>query len=161
MSNVLASHSNIDGILTQDVMAEGIINAFEAANRELPRVMTGDYTAGFLRRWDALPDLESIAVPYSPTYGADSIKFAVRLLQGRKIKESELGPNPLDESLVNTVLLPPPLVVTREGDNSAPWCTASTECINLDEALKRVEGKPDTYMMEAGLSSEQVDSYFE
>lgn len=161
MSNVLASHSNIDGILTQDVMAEGIIKAFEAANRKLPRVMTGDYTAGFLRRWKSLPDLVSISVPYSPTYGADSIEFAVRLLRGGKIKKSELGPNPLDKSLVNTVLLPPSLVVTREDDNAAPWCSPSTECISLEEALKRIEGKPDTYMMESGLSKKDVDSYFE
>lgn len=161
MSNVLASNSNIDGILTQDVMAEGIISAFEAANRKLPRVMTGDYTAGFLRRWKSLPDLESISVPYSPTYGADSIEFAIRLLRGDKIKKSKLGPNPEDKSLKNTILLPPSLVVTREGDSSASWCTPSTECISLDEALKRVEGKPDTYMMESGLSKKDVDSYFE
>lgn len=161
MSNVLASNANIDGVLTQDGMAEGIMNAFEAANRKLPRVMTGDYTAGFLRRWKSLPDLESISVPYSPTYGADSIEFAVRLLQGEKLAKPKLAPNPLKESLVNTVLLPPSLVITRDGDNSAPWCSPSTECVNLDEAIKRVEGKPDSYMLEAGLSKKDVDSYFE
>lgn len=160
MANVLSSHSQIDGVLTQDVMAEGIIKAFEAANRDLPRVMTGDYTAGFLRLWESLPELESIAVPYSPTYGADSLGFAVRMLQGQEIKEDRLGPNPLDESLKNTVLLPPALVITRDEDSGASWCTPDTECIGLEEALGRIEGKPDTYMMEAGLDEEAIASYF-
>lgn len=160
MANVLASHSQIDGILTQDVMAQGIITAFKSANRKLPRVMTGDYTAGFLRLWKTLPKLESISVPYSPTYGADSMEFAVRLLQGKKLKKSKLSSNPEDPSLKNTVLLPPRLVVTRKAEKSAPWCPPSAECISLDEALKRVKGKPDTYMMEAGLSEKDVDSYF-
>ncbi len=161
MATILASYPNFDALLIQDVMAEGVIRAFQAANRPLPKVMTGDYTAGFFRLWAKMPELDSIGVPYAPAHAADSLGFAVRLLQGKKLKPSVLTSNPLDPNLKNTVMIPPPLVVTKEGDKSQPWCTPLTQCISLQEALKMVEGKPDTYMLDRIMSEEEIDSFFE
>lgn len=159
MANILASHPEIDGLLIQDVMAEGVIRAFQAAGRKIP-VMTGDYTAGFLRLWASMPELESIGVPYAPAHGADSLGFAVRLLQGRQIREEFFQPNPLDPSLKNTIMIPVPYVVTRDGDKDAPWCSAITQCISLEEALKLVEGQPDTYALDKIMTEEEIDSFF-
>jgi ribose transport system substrate-binding protein len=159
MANVLATYRDIDAVLMQDVMAEGVIKAFQSAGRRLPRVMTGDYTAGFLRLWKDLPGLESIGVPYSPTHGADSLGFAVRLLQGRTLKPSALGPNPERPSLRNAVLLPPRLAITRDG-RPGPWAPKATSVISLDAALARVKGRPDTYAVEAPLSEQAIDAYF-
>jgi ribose transport system substrate-binding protein len=161
MATILASYPNIDALLIQDVMAEGVIRAFQAANRPLPKVMTGDYTAGFFRLWSQMPELESIGVPYAPAHAADSLGFAIRLLQGKKLKASALTANPLDPKLQNTVMIPPPLVVTRDGDKSQPWCTPLTQCISLQDALKLIEGKPDTYMLDRIMSEEEIDSFFE
>ncbi|WP_143537897.1 MULTISPECIES: ABC transporter substrate-binding protein [unclassified Rhodococcus (in: high G+C Gram-positive bacteria)] len=159
MANVLATQTQIDGVLMQDVMTEGVIRAFQSSGRPLPRVMTGDYTAGFLRAWSALPDLVSIGVPYSPTYGADSMEFAVRLVSGRTLKDSSISPNPEREDLRNAVLLFPSLAITRDGSRGA-WTPEGTEVISLEEALKRVDGKPDSYTLEAPMSPEQIEDYF-
>ncbi|MBY4272657.1 ABC transporter substrate-binding protein [Rhodococcus fascians] len=159
MANVLATQSQIDGVLMQDVMAEGVIRAFQSSGRDLPRVMTGDYTAGFLRSWAALPDLVSIGVPYSPTNGADSIEFAVRLLQGRTIRSNMLAPNPEREDLRNAVLLAPSLAITRDGQ-PGPWTPEGTEVISLDDALARVDGKPDNYTLEASMPVDRIEEFF-
>lgn len=143
----------------QDVMAEGVIRAFQSSGRDLPRVMTGDYTAGFLRSWAALPDLMSIGVPYSPTNGADSIEFAVRLLQGRTIRSNMLAPNPEREDLRNAVLLAPSLAITRDGQ-PGPWTPEGTEVISLDDALARVDGKPDNYTLEASMPVDRIEEFF-
>lgn len=159
MANVLATQSQIDGVLMQDVMAEGVIRAFQSSGRDLPKVMTGDYTAGFLRAWASLPDLVSIGVPYSPTNGADSVEFTVRLLQGKKIKQSMLAPNPERQDLRNAVLLAPSLAITRDG-TAGEWTPEGTEVISLSDALARVEGKPDNYTLEAPMSIDRIEEFF-
>lgn len=159
MANVLATQSQIDGVLMQDVMAEGVIRAFRSSGRDLPKVMTGDYTAGFLRAWSSLPELVSIGVPYSPTNGADSIEFTVRLLQGREIRPDMLSPNPERNDLRNAVLLAPSLAITRDG-KPGPWTPAGTDVISLDDALARVEGKPDNYTLEAPMPIDRIEEFF-
>jgi ABC-type sugar transport system substrate-binding protein len=158
----LATYDNIDAIFSQDVMAEGILKAFENA-RITPKLMTGDYTHGFFKKWAAIPELDSIGVTYQAGIIVNSLDVAIRLLQGKKIKDSALSPNPLDESLKNAIYVDPAYVVTREGDPNAPWMKGyeGSKAVTLDNVLKMLEGRPDGYGLDGWLSEEQIDAMFE
>jgi ribose transport system substrate-binding protein len=164
MSNFLSAYNNIDGVLEQDVMANGVIQAYEAAKKPLP-IMTGDYTFGFLRLWkNKYPDLNTMAVPYAPGVGANSLEVTVRILQGYKLKPESLSPNPLKPDLKNTILSPAPYVVTKEAQPDAPWMKGEDpkiKAISLDEALKIGEGQPDSASLDAYWTEEQVNALFD
>lgn len=158
---VIATHPQIDAVLTQDIMATGIIQAFQAAGRPVPHIMTGDYTAGFLREWAKMPNLDSIGVPYTPTVGSDALKIIIKLLQGNKLKPGELQPNEIDPSIKNNALLmPPALAVTRDGKRGS-WTPSTMQVITLDEALTRVQGKPDTYALQAPMTESAINGLFQ
>jgi ribose transport system substrate-binding protein len=161
MTSMIAAHPKIDAILTQDVMVEGEILAFQSAGRPLP-LITGDYTHSFLKVWKSRDGMQSIAVANPPGIGADGLMVTAMMLRGHKLKDAVLVGNPLDPKLRNTVVIPQPVVITREPETDKPWCKVGTECISLDEALKRLDGKPDTAAIDSWLSEEQVlDRYFE
>ncbi|WP_067928663.1 ABC transporter substrate-binding protein [Alicyclobacillus shizuokensis] len=162
MSTLLSTYKNIDGILEQDVMAEGVLRAYEDANAT-PPVMTGDYTFGFLRKWKSMPNLNSIAVSYAPGVGADALEFTIDLLKGKKLKSDSLQANPLNPNLKNTILIDPPYVVTKDANPNAPWMKnlKFTKSISLEEAVKLGQGKSDGAALDAFLTQKQVDSFFQ
>ena len=144
-------------------MGEGVIKAYENAGKDLP-IMTGDYTKAFLTRWSELPDLVSIGVSYAPGNSVPGLDVAVRLLQGKTLKSDVLVPNPLDESKVNAIMVAPPYVVTRDGDDSADWAQnlpETTKLISLEEALEIMADAADTAALDGYPDQEVIDSYFE
>jgi ribose transport system substrate-binding protein len=158
---VIQTHPQIDAVLTQDIMATGIIQAFKAANRPVPNIMTGDYTAAFLREWQTMPNLKSIGVPYTPTVGSDALKIVIKILQGQKLKQSQLLPNEVDPSIKsNALLMPPALAVTNDGKRGS-WTPDTMQVISLDEAVKRVAGKPDTFALEAPMAQTSINALFQ
>ena len=159
---VLSKKPQIDAILTQDIMATGIIQAFKAANQPLPKLMTGDYTCAFIRQWKSdLPDLESIGLPYSPTVGSDALRIVVKMLAGNKLKSDALVANEVDPTIQNNALLmPPALSITRDGKPGA-WTPSNMSVITRDEAVTRCQGKPDTYALEAPLTDESISGLFQ
>jgi ABC-type sugar transport system substrate-binding protein len=158
---VLASHPQIDAVLTQDIMATGIIQAFKSAGRQIPNVMTGDYTCGFLRQWKSqFPTLQSIGIPYTPTMGADALRIVTKLLAGKKLKDGVLQSNEVDPSIKNNALLmPPALAVTLDGKRG-DWTPNTMQVISLDEAVSRCQGKPDTYALEAPMKDASINGLF-
>jgi ribose transport system substrate-binding protein len=50
---MIGQNTKIDGIITEDGMAQGILDAFVEAGK-LPKVMCGDVSAGFIKDWYAL-----------------------------------------------------------------------------------------------------------
>lgn len=161
MTTFLSSYDNIDAVLAQDVMAEGILKAFENAGKE-PTLMTGDYTKSFFEKWSQMDNLDTIGVPYAPGNAVTVLDVAVRLLQGKEIDKSILVANPMDDTLVNTIMVDPPYVVTKEGDQNALWMEGlnGTKAITLDEALKLMADKADTAALDGYLSQEEVDKFF-
>jgi ABC-type sugar transport system substrate-binding protein len=159
---VLSSNPQIDAVLTQDIMATGIIQAFKSAGRDIPRIMTGDYTCAFLRQWNSdYPDLESIGVPYTPTMGADALRIATHLLAGEKLKPGVLQPNEVDATIKdNALLMPPALAITRDGKPGS-WTPDTMQVISLKEAVSRCQGKPDTFALEAPMTDESIDGLFQ
>jgi len=161
MTGLLAAHSQIDGVLIQDVMAEGVIRAYRAAQKPLPP-MSGDYIHSFLKLWKKTPDLEAIVVGNPPGIGADALRVTAELLRGGKLKTDLLVENPVHPEMKNTILIPEPFVIEREGNKDREWCQVGTECISLDEALKRLEGKPDTQALDGYLTAKETrERYFE
>lgn len=162
MTTFLSSYENIDGVLEQDVMGEGVLKAYENAGQE-PPVMTGDYTKAFLQKWAEMPELNTIGVSYAPGNAVPALDVTVRLLQGKTLREEILEPNPMDENLVNTIMLDPPYVITREVEEDAPWMEGltGTQAISLDEALEMMADKNDTAALDGWISEDIVDTFFE
>lgn len=103
VSNLLAANPEIDGVWSQGgAMTLGAIDAFEAAQRKLVP-MVGEDNNGYLKRWAALKDkgFDSVA-PSKPTWlGSESLKVALKLLNGEEVKKDDVFPVPMitDENL--------------------------------------------------------------
>jgi len=145
MSRLLASYPQIDGVWSQDGMAEGALRALLAANLPKLPVMAGEARAGYLRLWaeakKKYPDFKSFGVYNPPGVGASGLKVMIRLLQGKKLK-----PGILAGPFRNTIYVPIPGQVTDA---------------TLEEALRQIQGKPDTYVLDGIISDQQADSYFQ
>jgi ribose transport system substrate-binding protein len=142
-ANFLASLPNIDGMWTQDGMAEGQLLALRAANPSPWPEVVGEARASFLRTWretlDQRPDFETIGVINPPGVGADGLRIAYLLLNGREVDESQLsGP------FGNSLFVPIPGVVTNE---------------NLDEWLAQIEGLPGSYTLDGMITQEQAEGF--
>lgn len=142
-ANFLASLPNIDGMWTQDGMAEGQLLALKAANPDPWPQVVGEARASFLRTWkqtlDERPDFETIGVINPPGVGADGLRIAYLLLNGREVDETQLsGP------FGNSLYMPIPGVVTND---------------NLDEWLAQIEGLPDSYTLDGMITQEQAEGF--
>lgn len=163
MTTFLSSYENIDAVLDQDVMAEGVIKAYENAGKELP-LMTGDYTKSFLQTWAELEDLDSIGVSYAPGNAVPALDVAINLLQGKTVKEEVLVANPMDESQINAIMVAPPYVVTRTGEDEGEWVDnlpETTSLISLDEALEILADAADTAALDGYPERSVIEGYFE
>jgi ribose transport system substrate-binding protein len=162
-ANFIANYK-FDALFSQDVMGEGILKAFDNAGIA-PTILTGDYTHGYFKKWAAISQLDSIGVTYQAGIVVNALDVAVRLLQGRKIKDSVLRINPMDDegTLKNTIYINPSYIVTREGDQNAPWMQGlvGSKAISLDETLKLLEGKSDGYMLDGWVDEDVIESFFE
>lgn len=90
MSGLIAAYPAIDGVLSQDGMALGVINAFEAAGKPLP-VVTGETQVAFLHKWAELKKaggFTTFAQNNPPGIGATGLGIAVRLAQGKVLKDN-------------------------------------------------------------------------
>lgn len=142
-SDMLASIPNIDGILTQDGMAQGILTALNAANPDPFPIMTGEAYAGYLRLWEetaaAHPGFESVAVVNPPGIASSALRVAIEILQGGEIDEANLtGP------FGNSIYIDIPFVITAD---------------DLAERLVEYQDRPDSYAMDGIISQEEAASY--
>lgn len=94
MSNLLAAHSEIDGVWSQGgAMTLAAIEAFQGANRELVP-MTSEDNNGFLIEWKELQSegFSSVAVAKPTWLGSESLKIALDLLQGKNVEKDQVLP---------------------------------------------------------------------
>lgn len=113
MSDFLASLPNIDGVWTQDGMAQGALTAVQTANPDEWPLMVGEARAGYLQVWNQIlesrPDFTSIGVVNPPGVASDGIRVAIEILAGNQVDESKLaGP------FGNSLYVPIPESVTSE-----------------------------------------------
>jgi ribose transport system substrate-binding protein len=144
MSDFLASIPNIDGVWTQDGMAEGALRAVQAADLAEWLVMGGEARAGYIQLANEVkqenPDFETIGVVNPPGVGASGLRIAVLLLQGRTLAQDLEGP------FGNSLYVPIPGVVTDE---------------NFDETYAEVEDQPASYTLDGMLTAEEAEGFFE
>jgi ribose transport system substrate-binding protein len=94
VSNILSANPKIDGVWSQGGgMTLGAIESFEAANRPLVP-MTSEDNNGFLKKWKALGSskFKSIAIAKPTWLGAESLKIALDLLDGKKVVKDQILP---------------------------------------------------------------------
>jgi ABC-type sugar transport system substrate-binding protein len=161
MTTFLSTFDKIDGVLTEDVMAEGIIRAYETAGIDVP-IMTGDYVMSFFRKWETMPELESVTTTFQPQASGDALSYAVRILNGWETNV-EFEANVLDESIVNVINIPPSYCVTKESINGdEAWAQGYdlTQFISLPEALELGADLADTAALGTALTDEQWNAMF-
>ena len=164
MSTILSTYSDIDAVLTEDVMAEGIMRAYETAGEEIP-IMTGDYVMSFFRKWDKDANGQDFCVTtFQPQASADAVSYAIRVLNGRELTY-ELQPNNMDHEVVNAILTPPSYCVTMNGvpedQKDAEWATyEGVEYISLAEALEIGADLDDTEDLGKAMGEDVWDSFF-
>lgn len=160
MTSLLSAHDHIDAVLVQDVMPEGVVRAYESAGLPLPP-MSGDSLHSFLKIWQE-KQINAFVLTNPPGIGADALRVTAALLRGHQLKDGALQANPFKPDLINTIIIPEPIAISLDGDTGKPWCTQSTECVSVSEALKRLEGKPDSQALDSYMTdAETVERYFQ
>jgi ribose transport system substrate-binding protein len=143
VSDLFASIPDIDAVWTQDGMAQGVWTAVRTANPDPFPIGTGEGHAGFLKLWQEIsaehPDFQSYAVCNPPGQGADGLRIAVELLQGKQVDESKLaGP------FGNTLYMPIP-------------CRVSAE--NFEEMYEMYKDQPNTYVLDGIITQEEAAGF--
>lgn len=140
MSDLMASYPEIDGVLTQDGMALGVIQAFETAGKKVP-VVTGELMMGFVQKWKELKDAGEFTTygqNNPPGIGATALGIAVRLLQGKEFNDGVLDGK--------TFYYPVKDHVTND---------------NFDEYYEKYKDEPDAYFIDEWLTEEELDGLFQ
>jgi ABC-type sugar transport system substrate-binding protein len=123
-------------------MALGVIRAYQAAGKPLPKALTGETMVAFLREWKRLKDefgFETIGITNPPgAAGALGLGFAVRLLQGKQFK-----PGVLQDGKYYYI---PVMTVTNE---------------NFDAVYETVKDKEDSYFLDQIPTDEEMDALFQ
>ena len=143
MSDFLASLPNIDGVWTQDGMAEGALRAIMTANPSKWPISSGEAQAGFIHLWHEVqaerPDFTTVGVVNPPGQGADGLRVALELLQGREIADGVLR-----GTFGNTIYVPIPGVVTDE---------------NFDEIYEQYKEAPASYTLDGIITQGMARSF--
>ena len=95
-TQIIGSGQKIDGVVTQDGMAYGVLSAFLDANK-LPKVMFGDPGTAFFKEWKKLrdkgADFKACAQPNPPGIGGTAFRIALQLYNGKSFKDGVLKGN--------------------------------------------------------------------
>ncbi len=144
MADMLAAYPNIDGVWAQDGVALGALRAVQAANPAKWPVMVGEARAGYLQAWKEVlqtkPDFESIGVINPPGQCATGLRVAVKLLQGKQLKDGILK-----GAAGNTLYVPIPGVVTKD---------------NFETYYEMVKDKTDWYTLDSVMNDLEVSAFF-
>jgi ribose transport system substrate-binding protein len=145
MSDLLASYPNIDGVLAQDGMSLGVIQAYEAAGEELP-IVTGETQVAFLHKWNELKnnsDFYTYAQNNPPGIGATALGIGIRLLQGKEFKDGVLSTT---DKYPRVYFYDVKYHITNA---------------NFDEYYAEYKDEPPTYFPDEFLSEEELDALFQ
>ena len=144
-ANFIAANPGLDGIWTQDGMAEGTLLAVQAsglAYEEWPQVVCEARGSG-LRTWNKVleehPDFDCIAVINPPGCAYDAVYVAYNMITGKEIDADKLG-----GQFGNTLYKP---LTVIDKDNMGEW-------------LAGIEDKADGYTLDAFMTPEEISSWF-
>lgn len=147
MADLLASQPNIDGVWSQDGMAEGALRAIMAAKPNATDkwpVMVGEARTGYLKLWSQVlstrPDFISYGVYNPPGVGADGIRIAVNLIASKTLKDGALG-----GQFNNTLYVPIPGFVDKD---------------NFAAELAKWKDTPDATACDGTIDMTLADTFF-
>jgi len=144
MAAILASQPNIDGIWSQDGMAQGALQAIIAANPGKWPIMVGEARVGYLQLWHQViqtrPNFTSFGVDNPPGAGASGLRVALDLLQGKHIKSGAL-----QGAANNTLYIPIP---------------GQVDASNFATEYDQVKNLPAAYALDGIITQQQADSFF-
>jgi ribose transport system substrate-binding protein len=143
MSDLLASTPNIDGVWTQDGMAQGVLTALiTAAPAEFP-IVSGEARTGYLKLWQeqmtANADFQSFGVVNPPGIGASGMRVAVEILKG-----GEVDPDKLAGEAGNTLYVPIPYTVNAD---------------NFAEVFEEFGGLEDSYTLDGMITQDEAQTF--
>ncbi len=144
MAAILASQPNIDGIWSQDGMAQGALQAIIAANPGKWPIMVGEARVGYLQLWHQViqtrPNFTSFGVDNPPGAGASGLRVALDLLQSKHIKSGAL-----QGAANNTLYIPIP---------------GQVDASNFATEYDQVKNLPAAYALDGIITQQQADSFF-
>ncbi|TDD48234.1 hypothetical protein E1286_15760 [Nonomuraea terrae] len=140
MTNLLATYPDVDGVWTQDGMAQGVFRAVQAAGRLDQIKISGEARVGFMRLWNGAraDGFESVGVVNPPGGAVSALHMAVNVLDGRQFASGRMSGN--------TVHVPIPYTVD-EG--------------NFEEHWGRVSGESDAYSLDGSLTRDEAAAFFQ
>jgi len=160
MSEFLASLPNIDGVWTQDGMADGVLTAIRTANPDQWPVNTGEARASYVQQWAGIleenPDYKTIGVVNPPGVATSGLLVATQLLLGR-----EIDPEQLSGPYGNTLYVPIPYVVLNE-----EWTYTDMEGEEIllpndfEEIFEEVKDLPASYTLDGELTPAEAEAFF-
>ena len=154
MSDFLASLGPIDGLWTQDGMAEGALRAVQTANPDQWPQMVGEARTGYIKLWNEIKqerDFTSVGVVNPPGVAASGIRVAFEILQGGQVDESQFaGP------FGNSLYVPIPFVVT-----DTDFQPEGIEVRGLEEVFAEVQDQPDAFVLDGIISQEEAASFIQ
>ena len=138
---IIGGGRQIDGVITQDGMALGVLSAF-LDNDMYPRVMFGDPGAAFFREWYYLrgagADFRAFTQPNPPGIAGTAFRIALGIYQGREFRDGVLDGNTLYYQVAS--------FFTDE---------------NFYEAWEMLRDMPDDYLLSEIMSQSEVDALFQ
>ena len=140
-TQIIGSGQRIDGVVTQDGEAYGVLSAFLDANK-LPKIMFGDPGTAFFKEWkklrDAKADFKACAQPNPPGIGGTAFRMALGLYNGKTFKSGILKDN--------TYFYKVGMFITDA---------------NFDEGWALLKDKPDDYLLSEIMAQDKVDALFQ
>ena len=138
---ILGGGQRVDGVITQDGMAYGCLQAFFDLGR-VPRVMFGDPGTAFFKEWKTLrdqgADFKACTQPNPPGIVGTGLRIALSLYNGKSFKPGILDGN---------------VYFYKVG--------AFFTDDNFEEAWTMLKDKPDDYLLTEVMSQSQVDALFQ
>ena len=140
MTNLLATYPDVDGVWTQDGMAEGVFRAVEAAGRLDQITISGEARVGFMRLWGEARanGFQSIGVVNPPGGAVSALHMAVNVLEGEEFASGSIDGN--------TVTIPIPYTVDET---------------TFDQYWAEVSGESDAYSLDGSLTRDEAAEFFE
>jgi ribose transport system substrate-binding protein len=140
-TQIIGSGQKIDGVITQDGEAFGVLSAFLDANK-LPKVMFGDPGTAFFKEWkklrDKKADFKACTQPNPPGIGGTAFRMALQMYNGKKWKEGILKNN--------TYFYKVSMFITDE---------------NFDVGWVLLKDKPDDYLLSEIMSESLAAGLFQ
>lgn len=140
-TQIIGSGQRIDGVITQDGEAFGVLSAFLDANK-LPKVMFGDPGTAFFKEWKKLrdqgADFKACTQPNPPGIGGTAFRMALQMYNGKKWKPGVLKNN--------TYFYKVSMFITDE---------------NFDQGWELLKDKPDDYLLSEVMPEATAEALFQ